>query len=167
MSGRSDRAELGVACPTCGAGPDARCVSATGKPTNPHVARLARAMPAPTPKELAQRQHERRQYAEQFSPRTLVTISFSYTCGCHTEPSEPIPLSDANVYPARAVICDEHDEYAVVCGVDVRLVADETTLLRILRAADIDPGSAAYVAADQSDESRHNRIALGLDGGPT
>lgn len=156
-----------VACPKCGARPKQRCRSASGAETNNHVAREAAAAPVPTAEELAQRAHEQRQFDEQFSRRTLVTVTARYTCGCVQPTSEPIPISEANVYPGRAGICDEHDEFVVVSGVDVALVADETTMLRILLAADIDPRSAGYVAADQNDTARANRVALGMGGGPT
>lgn len=157
-----------VACPTCGVGPRVRCKSATGKVAETHVARLAAATPIPTPEQVAQREHEQRQFDEQFSRHTLVTVAFEFTCGCTTEPSEPIQLSDANAHGvARTNICDEHDEYTVVNQVTLRLVADETTLQRILLAAGVDPRSAAYVAADQNDAARTNRIRLGMSGEPT
>lgn len=156
-----------VSCPKCGAQPTQRCRSRTGRETDNHIAREFAAAPKPTPEELAQREHEDRQWRAQFSRRTLATVTARYTCGCSSPTSEPIPLIDANTYPGRAVTCEEHNEFAVVSRVDVALVADETTMLRILLAAGVDPSSAGYVAADQNDEARANRIALGQSGGPT
>lgn len=158
---------LAVACPTCDAQPGHRCKTATGRPTAAHTTRLAAAAPKLTAEEVAEREHEYRQLDEQYSLRTMVTVAFEYTCGCTGPRSEPIPLREARTWPARAVICDDHDEFAVTCGVNVRLIADEATMLRILLAADVPPGSAEYVAGDQNDQARWKRMSRGRDGGPS
>lgn len=162
-----DQRWAGVTCPTCGAAPRANCRTSSGKPAAPHVARLAAAAPKLTPEEIERRQHEQRMFGEQVSKRTLVRVAFTYSCGCGTDLSEPIPLNEANTWPARAVICDSCDEYSVISGVDVRLVADEQTLYRILAAADVDEGSAAYVARDQNDEARTKRVKQGRTAAPS
>lgn len=158
---------LTVDCPRCNATTGKHCTGPTGKRVNTHAGRLAAAVVPRTPDAVAADEHSRRQFEAQWHPATLVTVSFGYSCGCSDTPSEPIPLREANTYAVgRTIICDTHNEYAVVTRSTVRLIADEPTMLRILRSADVDPLSARHVARDQNDTVRHRRILAGRDPGP-
>jgi hypothetical protein len=82
-----------------------------------------------------------------------VRISSTLSCGHSFRPSEPVPAIEAATLPGTVVICEEHDEYAVVTRVTTRLDATPEVLESLLLAADVDPMSARYVAEDQSDEA--------------
>lgn len=170
--GDTSARELGVSCRKCSAPIGVHCTSPAGNRVNWHSTRTQDAY-ADIADELAanaeQRAHERRMFEAQYDDRTLVALSFGYSCGCADGPSEPIPLRDANTAGvARAIICDTHDEYAVVTRVTTRLVADETTLKRILAASGIgDDLDVSYVAGDQNDDARLKRVEAGGTGEPT
>lgn len=125
--------------------------------------------PEPTPEEIAaaaHREHQHQVYETRMA--ALVRVSFGYSCGCTTLPGEPTPHREVNPHAVGgAIICDYHDEYAVVVRETVQLVDDEATLRRILIAADVDPDSAAYVAADQNGTERAKRRAAGRGTGPS
>lgn len=154
---------LGVACTRCSAQPGHRCTSPNGRHTNTHTVRLAADYTANnSPEDQSQREHEARMFDAQYNPRTLVQLSFGYSCGCTDSSGEPIPLGEANTAGvARAIICDRHDEYAVIIRVTTRLVADEATLKRVLLAADVgdrevdgENYTVDSIAAEQCDANR-------------
>jgi hypothetical protein len=107
--------------------------------------------PPLTPEHVAERAQQRRM--AQAMHQAPVRVSSTLSCGHSYRPSEPIPAIEAASLPGTVVICDEHDEFAVVTRVTTRLVATPPVLEALLLAADVDPASARYVAVDQSDEA--------------
>lgn len=82
----------------------------------------------------------------------LVRLSAAFSCGCTQGKSEPIRALDADTLPGGVVICERCQEYAVVTRVSVYLAdVGAKTLERLLREeGDVDPGTAAQIAAEQS-----------------
>lgn len=79
-----------------------------------------------------------------------VRVSSRLSCGCTFKPSEPLPAAEAMALPGRAVICDVHDEYAVVVRVTTRLVDTAEVLRDLLLPLTEDELIAECVAGDQA-----------------
>lgn len=82
-------------------------------------------------------------------PDLQVIHSATLSCGCRLPPSGPIPLHEA-AGPGRVVICDVHEEYAIIVRATHRLVVDrETASSLLVEAGVLQPAEAAAVAAEQ------------------
>lgn len=80
-----------------------------------------------------------------------VRVSSALSCGCRQPKSAPIKAIDANTLPGGVVLCDRHQEYAVALRVSVYLDnVDASGLEPLFRDADIDPLTAAQIAAEQA-----------------
>ena len=82
--------------------------------------------------------------------QALVRISCRYSCGCTQSKGELVPNIDANLMPGSVVICEAHQEYAVVTRVSSYLEVNKDVFKRLLEANGIDPDTAEYVAVDQT-----------------
>lgn len=91
--------------------------------------------------------------------RTEMRVSVALSCGCSTRVSAPMPAREAPAAPGSVVICDVHDEWAVVTRVTTRLVATPEVLRRLLVAAGVPDHDADYVADAHAQHSS--------DGGPS
>lgn len=82
--------------------------------------------------------------------RQPVRVSYTLSCGHRGGPGEIVEASEANWMPGSVVICDAHDEFAVVTRVTIRLVATREVLFRLLVAHGIDEVTAEALAEDQA-----------------
>jgi hypothetical protein len=77
-------------------------------------------------------------------------ISYGLSCGCNVAKSNPVKHLEANLIPGGVVICDRHDEYAVVIRVSAYLDDIRGATVRLLQANDVDRTTAECIAAEQA-----------------
>lgn len=80
-----------------------------------------------------------------------VRVSGKLSCGCRFRPSKPMPMKEAQSEPGTVVICDKHDEFAIVVRVSTTLVNPREAIEFLLVEGDyLERDFAALVAHEQT-----------------
>lgn len=85
----------------------------------------------------------------------MVRLSFKLSCGCTQRKSELVKAIDAASIPGHAVVCETHQEFAIVVRISTYLEYDAEVLERLLLAGGVEADVAGYVARDQARVSQN------------
>lgn len=80
-----------------------------------------------------------------------VRVSGRLSCGCRFRPSKPLPMIEAQSTPGTVVICDKHDEFAVVVRVSTALANPREAIeFLLVDGGWLERDFAALVASEQT-----------------